>query len=211
METNGRVNLSAEIQDQVPINISDDKLDKIATIAFHFRKIMETLELNLEDPGLRDTPERVAKLYINEAFKGLDESNFPKISFFGNHYKYDEMILIKDITLYSYCEHHFVPFFGKVSIAYYPTNRVIGLSKINRIVQFIASKPHVQEKLTMELGTVLMNLLHTDDIAISIEAKHLCVASRGVSDTNSLTNTNFFSGKFRKGKVQNQYLKSITH
>lgn len=203
--------MTAEIKDQEVIGSSEKKSDKINTIAFYFRKIMETLELNLDDPSLRDTPERVAKMYVNEVFKGLDESNFPKISFFGNHYKYDEMVLIKNINLFSYCEHHFVPFFGTVSIAYFPKNRVIGLSKINRIVQFIASKPQVQEKLTMELGHVFMKLLNTEDIAVAIEAKHLCVASRGIGDTNSLTNSNFFSGKFRKSKVQNQYLNSIAH
>jgi len=210
MKTNGTVLKTEIIKDQKPITAAAGKLKKIQAIAFHFKKIMETLELNLEDPSLRDTPERVAKMYVNEAFMGLDKSNFPKISYFGNHYKYDEMILIRDITLFSYCEHHFIPFFGKVNIAYFPQNRVIGLSKINRIVQFIASKPQVQEKLTVELGTVLKNLLDIDDIAIAIEANHLCVASRGVGDTNSVTETSFFSGKFRKNKVQRQFLNSIT-
>lgn len=210
MKTNGSLVKTEKIKDQEPLSTAAGKLKKIQAIAFHFKKIMETLELNLEDPSLRDTPERVAKMYVNEAFMGLDKSNFPKISYFGNHYKYDEMILIRDITLFSYCEHHFVPFFGKVNIAYFPQKRVIGLSKINRIVQFIASKPQVQEKLTVELGTVLKNLLDIDDIAIAVEAHHLCVASRGVGDTNSVTETSYFSGKFRKSKVQRQFLNSIT-
>lgn len=193
-----------------PLVANPIKAQKIASIAYHFKKIMETLGLDLNDPSLRDTPERVAKMYINEAFRGLDASNFPKISLFENNYSYDDMILVKDITFFSYCEHHFVPFFGKVSLAYYPNTRVIGLSKINRIVQFIASKPQVQEKFTVEAGKVLMQLLESPDVAVVVEAKHLCVASRGVNDPNSQTKTSFFSGKFKKSKIQNQFLSSIT-
>lgn len=186
-----------------------NKSAKIEKIALYFKKIMETLDLDMDDPSLMDTPERVAKMYVNEIFKGLDKTNFPKISLFENNYAYQEIIVVRNITLYSYCEHHFVPFFGKASVGYLPNNKVLGLSKVNRIVQFLASKPQVQEKLTVEIGNTLMKLLETNDMAVSIEAHHLCVASRGVEDSNSVTKTKFFSGKFKKNKYQSQFLASI--
>ncbi|RTE53859.1 GTP cyclohydrolase I FolE [Arenibacter aquaticus] len=192
-----------------PMTLELDKSTKIEKIALYFKKIMETLDLDLDDPSLMDTPERVAKMYVNEIFKGLDNANFPKISFFENNYAYKEIIVIRNITLYSYCEHHFVPFFGKVNVGYLPNNKVLGLSKVNRIVQFLASKPQVQEKLTVEIGNTLMKLLETHDMAVSIEAHHLCVASRGVEDSNSATKTKFFSGRFKKNKYRSQFLASI--
>ncbi|MCM4167204.1 GTP cyclohydrolase 1 [Arenibacter antarcticus] len=210
MKINGTTKDTQESPLLTPHVTTTSKAQKIASIAHHFKKIMETMGLDLSDPSLSETPQRVAKMYINEVFRGLDASNFPKVSFFENTYGYDNMILVKDITFFSYCEHHFVPFFGKVSVAYYPNKSVIGLSKINRIVQFIASKPQVQEKFTVAVGKVLMELLATQDIAVVAEAKHLCVASRGVNDPNSLTKTSFLSGKFRKKKVQNQFLTALT-
>lgn len=185
--------------------------EKLKTIEYHFAKIMEALGLNLDDPSLKETPKRVAKMYINEVFKGLNEENFPSISFFENVSGYREMVLVDNIKVYSYCEHHFVPFFGKAAVAYIPKDRVIGLSKINRIVQFYASKPQIQEKLTVEIGEKLKNLLKTDHIAIHIEANHLCVASRGVEDEKSYTKTNFFSGKFLKEKEKSRFLNSISN
>lgn len=183
--------------------------DKLKTIEFHFAKIIEALGLKLDSPGLKETPKRVAKMYVNEIFKGLNEHNFPSISFFENASGYRDMVLVDKIKVYSYCEHHFVPFFGKAAVAYIPKNRVIGLSKINRIVQFYASKPQIQEKLTVEIGEKLKDLLKTDDIAVFVEANHLCVASRGVRDENSITKTFFFSGKFLKDKEKTRFLNSI--
>ena len=183
--------------------------EKLKTIEYHFAKIMEALGLKLDDPSLKETPKRVAKMYINEVFKGLNEDNFPSISFFENASGYRDMVLVDKIKVYSYCEHHFVPFFGKAAVAYIPKDRVIGLSKINRIVQFYASKPQIQEKFTVEIGEKLKDLLKTDDIAVFVEANHLCVASRGIRDENSITKTFFFSGKFLKDKEKTRFLNSI--
>jgi GTP cyclohydrolase I len=212
MKINGEKNLNTILlpNNSVPIsNKEDSNTEKIDAIKYHFAKIMETLGLDLDDPSLQKTPERVAKMYVNDVFKGLDQSNSPKVSFFENTSGYKEMILVDNITVYSYCEHHFVPFFGKAAVAYKPKDRVIGLSKINRIVQFVASKPQIQERLTMEIGEKFKELLQTDDIAIYIEANHLCVASRGVKDNNSTTSTTFFGGKFAKNKMKNRFLNSI--
>ncbi len=183
--------------------------DKITAITFHFQKIMEALELDLNDPSLKDTPKRVAKMYVNEAFKGLDNANFPAISLFDNEYLYDEMISVNDITLYSYCEHHFVPFMGKVHVAYFPNKKVIGLSKINRLVEFISKKPQVQEKLTVEIANTLSAVLDTQDVAVYVEANHLCVASRGIKDTKSITKTGIYLGKFEKQKVRKEFFNSF--
>ncbi len=183
--------------------------DKLESIQYHFSKIMEALGLDLDDESLKKTPERVAKMYVNEVFRGLNEKNFPKISFFDNATNYKDMIMVDNITMFSYCEHHFVPFFGKVAVAYMPKDRVIGLSKINRIVQFTASKPQIQEKLTVEIGQKLSELLKTDDVAVFIEATHLCVASRGVRDEKSVTKTNFFGGKFLKDKMRTRFTSSL--
>lgn len=183
--------------------------DKIEQITFHFKKIMQVLKLDLTDPSLKDTPERVAKMYIDEVFKGLNKDNFPKISLFENDYTYDEMIIVNDITLFSYCEHHFVPFMGKVHIGYYPSKKVIGLSKINRVIEFLSKKPQVQERLTVEIASTLSDLLKTEHIAVYIEANHLCVASRGVKDTNSLTKTGCYLGKFKDQNIKREFFKSF--
>lgn len=190
-------------------NSENSTNEKMESIKYHFGKIMETLGLDLDDPSLEKTPERVAKMYLNDVFQGLDKRNFPKVSFFENTNDYKEMILVDNITVYSYCEHHFVPFFGKATVAYIPKNRVIGLSKINRIVQFIANKPQIQERLTVEVGEKFKELLATEDVAVYIEANHLCVASRGVKDINSITSTTFFGGKFLKNKTKNRFLNAI--
>lgn len=188
-----------------------EESEKIDTIKFHFAKIMEALGLDLDDASLSKTPERVAKMYVNDVFNGLNKRNFPKVSFFENTNAYQDMIVIDNITLYSYCEHHFVPFFGIAAVAYIPKDRVIGLSKINRIVQFIASQPQIQERLTMEIGEKFKELLQTEDVAVFIEANHLCVASRGIKDDNSMTKTSFFGGKFLKKKLQSRFMKTILH
>lgn len=182
---------------------------KSLKIAHHFGKIMEVLGLDLNDPSLKETPKRVAKMYLEELFVGLDASQFPDVSFFDNNYGFDEMVIVNDITLYSYCEHHFVPFIGKVNVAYFPNKKVIGLSKINRVVEFISKKPQVQEKLTVEIAQTLSELLETRDVAVYVQADHLCVASRGVKDYNSYTKTGTYLGKFKSKKVRNEFMSSF--
>jgi GTP cyclohydrolase I len=192
--------------------VSEDKLtddQKIEKIAYHFREIMETLGLDLDDDSLKGTPKRVAKMYVKETFSGLNPENKPAISLFENKYDYHKMLVEKDITLYSNCEHHFVPIIGKVHIAYIPHDKVIGLSKLNRLVQYYGKRPQVQERLTVQIMDSLKNILKHDDVAIVIEADHMCVASRGIKDTNSLTITSIFSGKFEEGKIQQEFLSYI--
>ncbi|MCK0159100.1 GTP cyclohydrolase I FolE [Allomuricauda sp. F6463D] len=184
--------------------------EKSLKIAHHFGKIMEVLGLDLNDPSLKGTPKRVAKMYLEELFVGLDASQFPDVSFFDNNYGFDEMVIVNDITLYSYCEHHFVPFIGKVNVAYFPNKKVIGLSKINRVVEFISKKPQVQEKLTVEIAQTLAELLETKDVAVYVQADHLCVASRGIKDYNSYTKTGTYLGKFKSKKVRNEFMCSFT-
>ena len=183
--------------------------EKIEQIQFHFKKIMQVLNIDLSDDSLRNTPERVAEMYVNEIFSGLDPANFPDMTTFENTYNYEGMLLEKNITLYSYCAHHFVPIIGKAHVAYFPSERVIGLSKINRLVRYFAHRPQIQEKLTMEIADTLGRSLQTEDVAVFIEADHLCVASRGVKDTNSVTRTSYYGGKFRTREVRQEFLDSI--
>lgn len=180
--------------------------EKITEIAFHFRKIMETLGLDMTDDSLKDTPNRVAKMYVQETFSGLNEQNKPAISLFENKYTYKRMLVEKDITLYSNCEHHFVPIIGKVHVAYIPGEKVIGLSKLNRIVQYYAKRPQVQERLTMDISNALIEILGHKNVAVVIEADHLCVASRGIKDTNSITVTSNYSGEFEKNDTKQEFL-----
>eukprot|EP01041_Mallomonas_annulata_P036499 gene36499-59621_t len=156
---------------------SDD--EKIAIIQEHFKAIMETLGLDLTDDSLKGTPKRVAKMYVKEIFSGLDPANKPSVALFDNKYKYNEMLVEKNISFYSNCEHHFVPIIGKAHLAYISNGRVIGLSKLNRLVEYYAKRPQVQERLTMQIAKELQKELGTEDVAIVIDAKHLCVASRG--------------------------------
>jgi len=190
----------------------DQKLsdsEKIAKIEHHFTKIMETLGLDLNDDSLRNTPNRVAKMYVNEIFSGLNPDNKPKISLFENNYGYKRMLVEKDITLYSNCEHHFVPIIGKAHVAYIPETHVLGLSKINRIVQYYAKRPQVQEKLTMQISYAMKEILGHNDVAVIIEADHLCVASRGINDTNSITTTASFAGQFENESIRQEFLSYI--
>ncbi|MCG8384579.1 MAG: GTP cyclohydrolase I FolE [Cytophagales bacterium] len=188
-------------------DLSDD--EKIEKIEHHFEEIMNILGLDLTDDSLRGTPSRVAKMYVQEVFSGLNPANSPKITLFENKYKYDEMLVEKDITFYSHCEHHFVPIYGKVHVAYISSGQVIGLSKINRIVQYFAKRPQVQERLTVQIGNELQKSLQTEDVAVVIDATHLCVASRGVGDTNSKTGTAYFTGKFKDTQIKNEFLNYI--
>lgn len=183
--------------------------EKIEKIQYHFRKIMETLGLDLTDDSLNGTPRRVAKMFVKEMFSGLNPKNKPSISLFDNKYGYSKMLVEKDITLYSNCEHHFVPIIGKVHVAYFPHEQVIGLSKMNRLVQYYAKRPQVQERLTEQIAEGLKEILQHDDVAVMIEADHLCVAARGIKDTNSKTVTVHYSGKFEGKSVQQEFLSYI--
>jgi GTP cyclohydrolase I len=183
----------------------DDDL-KIELIQKHFKEIMQILGLDLSDDSLSGTPERVAKMYVKEIFSGLNPKNKPEVKLFDNKYKYNQMLVEKDITIYSNCEHHFVPIIGKVHVAYISSGKVIGLSKINRIVQYFAKRPQVQERLTVQIGNELISLLQTKDIAVIVDAVHLCVSSRGIEDTTSSTVTSFYSGKFETDKTKKEFL-----
>ncbi|MBK6836253.1 MAG: GTP cyclohydrolase I FolE [Bacteroidetes bacterium] len=182
---------------------------KIKIIADHFKQIMHTLGLDLTDDSLKDTPLRVAKMYVKEAFSGLNPANKPQAALFENKYQYNEMLIEKDITLYSYCEHHFVPIIGKVHVAYIPNKKVIGLSKINRLVQYYAKRPQVQERLVNQIAEGLKAALNSDDVAVVIDATHLCVCSRGIKDTNSSTITAHYSGKFKDEKLKMEFITLI--
>jgi GTP cyclohydrolase IA len=186
----------------------DDHL-KIELIEKHFREIMLILGLNLDDDSLSGTPHRVAKMYVKEIFSGLNPANKPKVKLFENKYQYNEMLVEKDITFFSNCEHHFVPIIGKAHVAYISNGKVIGLSKINRIVQYYAKRPQVQERLTVQIATALKELMQTDDIAVVLEATHLCVSSRGIQDVNSLTVTSQFLGKFQEESKKSEFLSYI--
>lgn len=183
--------------------------EKIEQIIWHFRAIMETLGLDLSDDSLCDTPGRVAKMYVDEVFQGLDPERKPAITLFQNRFQYDQMLVEKDITLYSYCEHHFVPIIGKAHVGYISSGKVIGLSKLNRIVQYYARRPQVQERLTVEIGNALQEILDTEDVAVMIDATHLCVASRGVQDIQSSTITSFLEGRFRLPETKRDFLSFI--
>ena len=189
-----------------------DKSDeeKIAIIQEHVKEIMDTLGLDLTDDSLRGTPKRIAKSYVNELFCGLNPKNKPKASTFENKYNYEEMLVEKDITLYSTCEHHFLPIVGKAHVAYISNGNVIGISKINRIVEYYAKRPQVQERLTKQIVKELKEALNTDDVACVIYAKHLCVNSRGIKDVSSSTVTSEFGGKFKyDNTTKEEFLKYI--
>jgi GTP cyclohydrolase IA len=188
--------------------VLDDE-EKIDRIEKHFREIMTILGLDLTDDSLSGTPKRVAKMYVKEVFSGLNPKNRPHARLFENKYKYDQMLVEKDITIYSHCEHHFVPIIGKVHVAYFSSGKVIGLSKINRIVQHFAKRPQVQERLTVQIAKELMRILKTEDVGVVIDATHLCVASRGVGDTNSKTGTGYFSGKLLDETYKKEFLNYI--
>jgi GTP cyclohydrolase I len=186
----------------------DDEL-KIELIAKHFKEIMHILGMDLRDDSLSGTPMRVAKMYIEEVFSGLNPKNKPEAKLFENKFGYDQMLVEKDITFYSHCEHHFVPIYGKAHVAYIANGQVIGLSKINRIVQYYAKRPQVQERLTVQIANELKKVLNTEDIGVVIDANHMCVSSRGVGDTNSKTGTAHFSGKFREENTKREFLNYI--
>ncbi|MFM7022301.1 MAG: GTP cyclohydrolase I FolE [Flavobacteriales bacterium] len=187
--------------------LSDE--EKMKKIEFHFREIMHTLGLDLSDESLKGTPKRVAKMYVQEIFSGLDPANKPAVALFDNKYRYQEMLVEKNITFFSNCEHHFVPIIGKAHVAYISSGKVIGLSKLNRVVNYFARRPQVQERLTMQIGKELQKMLNTESVAVWIDAQHLCVSSRGIKDLNSSTVTTFYGGKFQETSTREEFIKYI--
>jgi len=186
-----------------------DENKKIELIEQHFKEIMNVLGLDITDDSLKDTPGRVARMYVNESFWGLNPKNKPRVTLFQNKYNYKQMVIEKDISFYSNCEHHFVPFMGKVHIGYISGGSVVGLSKLNRIVDYYSKRPQVQERLTIQIGNELMEALQTEDVAVVIEAKHLCVSSRGIKDDTSITTTSALFGQFLDMDTRSEFLRLI--
>ena len=185
--------------------LSDE--EKIARITGHFKAILETLGLDLRNDSLERSPHRIAKMYVSEIFKGLKDENFPKITVIENEMKYDQMVVVRDVNIMSTCEHHFVTIHGTATIAYIPSKKVIGLSKINRISDFFSRRPQVQERLTKQIADCLVEILETDNVAVHINAKHYCVISRGIEDNQSTTVTSDLRGDFkRKGETRYEFL-----
>ena len=187
--------------------LSED--EKINMIKQDVQHIMETLGLDLSDDSLKGTPNRVAKMFVNEIFGGLDPTKKPKASTFENKYQYGEMLVEKNITVYSTCEHHFLPIVGRAHVAYISNGTVVGLSKMNRIVDHFSKRPQVQERLTIQIVKELQNVLNTKDVACVIDAKHLCVNSRGIRDIESSTVTSEFGGKFKEKETKREFLNYI--
>lgn len=183
--------------------------EKIEAIKADVKNILYTLGMDLTDDSLKGTPKRVAKMFVNEIFGGLNPEKKPKASTFENKYKYGEMLVEKNITLYSTCEHHLLPIVGKAHIAYISNGTVVGLSKMNRIVDYFAKRPQVQERLTMQIVKELQAVLNSDDVACVIDAKHLCVNSRGIRDIDSSTVTSEFGGKFKNSETKREFLDYI--
>lgn len=183
--------------------------EKIDIISDHFRAIMNTLGLDLHDDSLSGTPRRVAKMYVNELFRGINPANKPDLTLFDNKFRYNQMLIEKNITVYSNCEHHFVPIIGKAHIAYIASGKVIDLSKLNRIVQYYSQRPQLQERLTIQIAQALRSALKTDDVAVIIDAAHLCVSSRGVKDIASGTVTAEYSGAFLGQAKKEEFLRYL--
>lgn len=183
--------------------------EKVSRISGHFAEIMEILGLDLTDDSLRGTPRRVAKMYVQEIFRGLNPVNKPAITTFDNKYQYRRLVIERNIPLQSTCEHHFQPIHGVAHVAYIPNGKVIGLSKLNRIVDYFARRPQVQERLTVQIADELRHLLHTDDVAVYIDARHLCVQARGVEHHGASTITAEYSGKFLHEETKREFLMAI--
>jgi GTP cyclohydrolase IA len=183
--------------------------EKMGIIERHFEHIMLTLGLDLSDDSLRGTPHRVAKMFVREIFSGLNPANKPSATVFENKFKYGEMLVEKNIMLHTTCEHHFLPIAGRAHVAYISSGAVIGLSKINRIVDYYARRPQVQERLTMQIVEEMKRVLDTEDVAVVIDAKHFCVAARGIQDAHSSTITSEFSGRFRETEMRKEFLRYI--
>ncbi len=187
----------ANVRPTPMIDTGLESSQKIEKITEKFGEIMQILGLDLDDDSLRETPMRVAKMYVNEVFGGLDPKNFPKMTVIDNKMKYDQMIVVQNISCRSFCEHHFLPIDGFATVAYIPNKKVIGLSKINRIVQYFGRRPQVQERLTKQIADCLQYILGTSHVAVHINAKHYCVIMRGIEDTTSTTSTSDLRGHFK--------------
>lgn len=186
--------------------LSDEQ--KIEKISHHFKEIMETLGLDLANDSLAGSPRRVAKMYVKELFSGIKTENFPRITLIENEMLYDQMVVVKDISIISLCEHHFVTIHGTAHVAYIPSKGVIGLSKINRIADYFSRRPQVQERLTKQIADALCYVLDTQDVAVQIKAKHYCVISRGIEDENSATITSDLRGAFKNNpETRSEFLK----
>ena len=183
--------------------------EKINNIEKLFGEIMEELGLDLKDDSLKGTPYRVAKMYVKEMFQGLNPENKPSLSVFENKYRYNKMLVEKDITFASACEHHFLPIVGKAHVAYISSGKVIGLSKINRVVEYYGKRPQVQERMTMQIFEELKEALDTEDVIVVVEAEHLCVSTRGVNDKTSRTTTLEYGGKFKDEALRNEFYQLI--
>lgn len=188
-------------------NLNDE--EKMEVISRHFREIMNALGLDLSDDSLKGTPGRMARMYVKEIFSGLDPKNKPDVTLFQNSYRYNQMLVEKNITVYSTCEHHFVPIIGRAHVAYISSGKVIGLSKLNRIVQYYSQRPQVQERLTIQIANEMKSVLETEDVAVLIEAEHLCVSSRGIRDTNSSTVTAEYGGAFLDPLKKDEFFKYL--
>jgi len=188
-------------------DISDN--EKIEKIQESVKDILETLGMDLTDDSLQGTPKRVAKAFVNEIFMGLNPANLPKASTFENNYNYGEMLVEKNIVVYSTCEHHLLPIIGRAHVAYISNGNVIGLSKMNRIVEYFSKRPQVQERLTMQIVQAMQEALGTQDVACVVDAKHLCVNSRGIKDIESSTVTSEFGGKFKEKEIRKEFLQYL--
>ncbi|MEM6892158.1 MAG: GTP cyclohydrolase I FolE [Bacteroidota bacterium] len=185
--------------------------EKVETIKFHFKKIMEELGLDLTDESLSGTPYRFAKMYVKELFYGLNPENKPKISTFPNTYGYHQILVEQDINIDSSCEHHFLPIVGKAHVGYIPKDKVVGLSKINRLVDYYAHRPQVQERLSLQVFEDLKNILETEDVIVMVHAKHLCVSSRGIKDKESFTTTMEYGGVFNSVEKRTEFFNLLNN
>ena len=183
--------------------------EKMKRIEAKMKDILDILGLDLEDDSLSGTPRRVAKMYVTEIFKGLSVEHMPNLSSFENKYKYGQMLVEKDISVFSTCEHHFLPIIGKAHVAYISSGRVLGLSKINRIVDYFARRPQVQERLTVQIVRALQKALNTEDVAVIVDAKHMCLVSRGIKDITSSTLTAEYAGKFKDPETKKEFLRYL--
>ncbi len=197
---------------KTPVRPDAEKMpdeEKMQLIEEKMRDVLDILGLDLQDDSLSGTPRRVAKMFVKEIFKGLSSENMPKLSSFDNKYKYGQMLVEKDISVFSTCEHHLLPIIGKAHVAYISTGKVIGLSKINRIVDYFARRPQVQERLTVQILDAMKIALDTEDVAVVVDAKHMCLVSRGIKDITSSTLTAEYSGMFKDPEVRKEFLHYI--
>lgn len=211
IEITGDDHFSTNINTPLRVDAFDKSDDeKIKNIQYHFKMIMQELGLDLTDDSLSGTPYRFAKMYVKELFYGLNPINKPKLSTFENKYGYKKMLVEQNITIDSACEHHFLPIVGYAHVAYIPKDKVIGLSKINRLVNYYAHRPQVQERLVVQILHDLQEVLGTQDVIVSVTAKHMCVSSRGIKDQNSYTTTLQYGGCFSEDALRNEFFKITT-